>query len=246
MTKVKKIAASLTAASLFITISLGIVTAAPVTVNGDVFPAGVGQTELALASSANVVNGSDPAVQGQAQASQNGDAGAAGAAVPAQAVAAKPQAAPAPVKPATSTAKSAPVKSQPALSRGTSISTAPSKADAIIATAKKYLGVKYQWGGTTPSGFDCSGFVQYAFAQNGISLPRTSRDQFQVGTAVSFSSLKPGDLVFFSLDGDKVIDHDGIYIGNGQFINSASSKGVAIYTMNSYWQSHFVGAKRVL
>ncbi|GAB6173767.1 C40 family peptidase [Paradesulfitobacterium aromaticivorans] len=244
MTKVKKIAASLTAASLFITISLGVVTAAPTTIADDLSLVGAGQTELALASSADVGSGvADPAAQGQAQASQNGDAGAA---IPAQAVVAKPQGAPAPVKPATSTAKVAPVKSQPAPSRSTSISTAPSKADAIIATAKKYIGVKYRWGGTTPSGFDCSGFVQYAFAKNGVSLPRTSRDQFQVGTAISFNSLKPGDLVFFSLDGDKVIDHDGIYIGNGQFINSASSKGVTIYTMSSYWQSHFVGAKRVL
>lgn len=125
-------------------------------------------------------------------------------------------------------------------------SSSSSKASAIITTAKKYIGVKYVWGGTTPSGFDCSGYTQYVFAQHGISLPRVSRDQYARGTAVSFENLKAGDLVFFSLDGDKVIDHVGIFIGDGQFINASSSKGVTIYSMSSYWKSHYIGAKRVL
>jgi len=102
------------------------------------------------------------------------------------------------------------------------------------------------YGGTTPSGFDCSGFVQYVFAKNGISLPRVSRDQYQVGTSVSFSNLQAGDLVFFSLAKNGIVDHMGISVGNGQFINASSSKGVTIYTFGSYWQSAFVGAKRVL
>lgn len=120
------------------------------------------------------------------------------------------------------------------------------KVNAIIATSKQYLGVKYQWGGSTPqTGFDCSGFVSYVFAQNGITLPRISRDQFTVGTPVAFGNLQPGDLVFFSFAQNGVVDHDGIYIGGGQFINSASSKGVTIYTMGPYWQSIFVGGKRV-
>ena len=121
-----------------------------------------------------------------------------------------------------------------------------SKASAIIATGKHYIGVPYLYGGTTPAGFDCSGFVQYVFAKNGISLPRVSRDQFQVGTSVSFSNLKPGDLVFFSLAKNGVVDHEGIYVGNNQFLNAASSRGVTIYTLGSYWQSAYVGAKRVL
>lgn len=120
------------------------------------------------------------------------------------------------------------------------------KADVIIATAKKYIGIPYLWGGTSPeTGFDCSGYVQYVFAQNGISLPRVSRDQYKVGTSVAFNDLQPGDLVFFSIAGNGIVDHDGIYIGNGQFINSSSSKGVTIYNIGPYWKSVYVGAKRV-
>ncbi|AHF07122.1 C40 family peptidase [Desulfitobacterium metallireducens] len=142
-------------------------------------------------------------------------------------------------------------QSQVSVSRGTvsEKSSGPSssqKATAIIATAKKYIGIKYVWGGTTPSGFDCSGFTQYVFAQHGITLPRVSRDQYNTGRGVSLNSLQPGDLIFFSLDEDKVIDHVGIYTGNGQFINASSSKGVTIYSLGSYWNSHFIGATRVL
>lgn len=156
--------------------------------------------------------------------------------------------------PASTPAKKAPA--QPQASRSTSSSPAkkstpaPSsqqgKASAIIATSKQYIGVKYVFGGTTPAGFDCSGFVQYVFAKHGISLPRVSRDQYKIGTSVAFSNLQPGDLVFFSLAKNGVVDHEGIYIGNGQFINAASSKGVTIYTLGTYWKSAYVGAKRVL
>ncbi|TGE33981.1 NlpC/P60 family protein [Desulfosporosinus sp. Sb-LF] len=117
----------------------------------------------------------------------------------------------------------------------------------IISTAKQNLGVRYQWGGAKPeTGFDCSGFVSYVFGQNGISLPRISRDQFTVGTGVNYEDLQPGDLVFFSLDGDNIVDHVGIYLGNGQFINASSSKGVTVYTIGPYWKSYYVGARRVL
>ncbi len=124
--------------------------------------------------------------------------------------------------------------------------TQTSKASAIIATAKKYIGVNYVYGGTTPSGFDCSGFTQYVFGKNGVSLPRISRDQYQRGSSVSFGNLRSGDLVFFSFAKNGVVDHVGISVGNGQFINASSSKGVTIYTLGPYWQSVFVGAKRVL
>ncbi len=120
------------------------------------------------------------------------------------------------------------------------------KANAILATAKSYVGLPYRWGGTSPStGFDCSGFIQYVFNQHGLSLPRVSRDQYQVGTPVSFDTLQPGDLLFFSIGKNGIVDHDGIYVGNGQFINASSSKGVTIYTIGPYWKSVYLGAKRV-
>ncbi|HEY8910885.1 MAG TPA: NlpC/P60 family protein [Desulfosporosinus sp.] len=121
------------------------------------------------------------------------------------------------------------------------------KLDSVIVTAKQYLGVKYQWGGSTPqTGFDCSGYVSYVFAQNGIVFPRISRDQYTVGTNVAFEDLQPGDLVFFSFIGDGIVSHVGIYLGDGQFINASSSKGVTVYVMGSYWKSVYVGARRVL
>ena len=120
-------------------------------------------------------------------------------------------------------------------------------ANALIATAKKYLGVKYVWGGSTPSGFDCSGYVQYVFKQHGISLNRTVSTQFQHGTAVSRSNLQPGDLVFFQNTYTTGLSHIGIYIGNGEFIHASSSQGVTISQLsNSYWNSHYHSARRVL
>lgn len=178
---------------------------------------------------------------------------AAAAAVPAAAPATSTPAAPAkqqPSRSSTTTTSAAQAKST-AASANTSQATAaksaqPTKASSVIATAKQYIGVSYVYGGTTPSGFDCSGFVQYVFSKNGITLPRVSRDQYQTGKSVSFSNLQPGDLVFFSLAKNGVVDHVGIYVGNNQFINASSSKGVTIYTLGSYWQSAFLGAKRVI
>ena len=120
------------------------------------------------------------------------------------------------------------------------------KVDSVIATARQYLGVKYLWGGSTPqTGFDCSGYTSYVFGQNGITLPRVSVDQYNVGTMVTFENLKLGDLVFFSFAGDGVVDHVGIYLGNGQFINASTSKGVTVYVIGPYWKSVYVGARRI-
>ena len=126
-------------------------------------------------------------------------------------------------------------------------STGSTLASKIINTAKKYIGVPYKWGGTTPKGFDCSGYVQYVFNAHGIELPRTSREQYSsAGYKVSKSNLQPGDLVFFNTNG-KGVSHVGIYIGDGQFIHSGTTKGVVIADLfGAYWSNLYLGARRVL
>lgn len=119
------------------------------------------------------------------------------------------------------------------------------KTSRIIRTAKGFLSVPYSWGGTTPTGFDCSGFTRYVYASQGITLPRVSLDQYGVGTPVAFNALIPGDLVFFNLTSAKLVSHVGIYIGNGEFISATSSKGIAIYGFTPYWAKAYVGARRV-
>jgi len=113
-------------------------------------------------------------------------------------------------------------------------------ADKIIAKAKQYLGVPYVWGGTSPRGFDCSGFTQYVFGSAGISLPRVSRDQQNVGTRISPSQVQPGDLVF---NGSPAY-HVGIYIGGGQYIHAPQTGDVV--KIASYNPSKFTSAARVL
>lgn len=134
-----------------------------------------------------------------------------------------------------------------ALKKSANYVAASSKASAVIATAKKYIGVPYLWAGSTPSGFDCSGFVQYVFKAHGISLNRTAATQYRHGTYVSKSNLQPGDLVFFQNTYKAGISHVGIYIGDGKFIHASSSKGVTISNLSSsYYVSHYYGARRIL
>ncbi|PRO67219.1 NlpC/P60 family protein [Alkalicoccus urumqiensis] len=120
--------------------------------------------------------------------------------------------------------------------------------DEIISSGESQLGTPYQWGGTSTSGFDCSGFTGYAFSKAGVDLPRTAQQQYGVGDYVSRSNLQPGDLVFFSESrSTSSITHNGIYIGNNQMIHSSSSQGVSIASLsNSYWSPRYVGAKRVV
>lgn len=116
----------------------------------------------------------------------------------------------------------------------------------ILNFAAQFLGTKYVWGGTTPSpGFDCSGYVQYVYRNSGISLSRTSEQQFKNGVSVSRSGLKSGDLVFFATYSSGA-SHVGIYVGNNTMIHS-SSGGVSYDDMTgSYWVKRYLGARRVI
>lgn len=116
----------------------------------------------------------------------------------------------------------------------------------IIATANSYIGVPYVWGGTSPKGFDCSGFVCYVFGKYKIWLPRTAANQYTKGIEVSKANLKTGDLVFFTTYASGA-SHVGIYIGNGDFIHASSSKGITISNLsNNYYKQRYIGAKRIL
>ncbi len=120
-------------------------------------------------------------------------------------------------------------------------------AQAIIDTGKSLIGTPYVWGGTTPKGFDCSGFVQYIFRVNGVNIPRISQSQYAMGTHVSKSELQPGDLVFFFNTNKNVITHVGVYIGNGQFVHASSYYGITIGELeSSYYRNRFYGATRIL
>ena len=116
----------------------------------------------------------------------------------------------------------------------------------IVQSSLRYQGVPYVFGGTSPSGFDCSGFTRYIFAQAGIYLPRAADEQYEVGQYVSYSRLQTGDLVYFTTY-EAGASHVGIYLGNGQFISVTSSRGLAIARMDSgYWGGRYLGARRVL
>ena len=114
-----------------------------------------------------------------------------------------------------------------------------------IALAQAFLGTPYAWGGESPSGFDCSGLLQYIYAKQGVEIPRTSQQQFHAGTSVPKSRLRPGDAVFFvGSDGTKSDPgHVGIYIGHGKFIEAPHS-GATVRISNLAGYPGYVGARR--
>lgn len=153
-------------------------------------------------------------------------------------------------KPAEDTPAEAPDKT-PAETPAETPTETPSASvsgSSIVSTAQQYLGVPYVYGGASASGFDCSGFTMYVFAQAGIKLPHGATSQLSYGSSVSRSDLQPGDLVFFQ-DYGAVASHVGIYIGNNEFIHASSSyyngHCVVVSSLSeSYYDSHYYTARR--
>ncbi len=144
-------------------------------------------------------------------------------------------------------ARSAPVPSaDPSVTTLPPVDTAipaapPSQYGNVVGIAMQYLGVPYVWGGSTPNGFDCSGFTAWVYAQVGVSLPHNAAAQYSYGVAVSQDQLQPGDLVFF--DG---LGHVGLYIGGGQFIHAPHTGDVVkISSLSGSYTSNYVGARRL-
>lgn len=117
----------------------------------------------------------------------------------------------------------------------------------IVATALRYLGVPYVYGGTTPSGWDCSGFVGYIYqTAAGITLPRSAAQQYRVGTTIGAAQVQAGDIVFFSDTFGPGITHNGIALGDGRFVHARSEGyGTTISSLSDpYWSGHYAGAQR--
>ncbi|HEV3479160.1 MAG TPA: NlpC/P60 family protein [Gaiellaceae bacterium] len=145
---------------------------------------------------------------------------------------------PQPLIPEIASAASAPEASP---SPPPAISAPPAKYGGVVGIAMRYLGTPYVYGGASPSGFDCSGFVMYVYAQVGVSLPHNAAAQYGYGTPVDRSQLQPGDLVFFN-----GLGHNGIYIGGGSFIHSPHTGDVVkISSLTGWYSSTWVGARRL-
>ncbi len=116
----------------------------------------------------------------------------------------------------------------------------------VVSTAFKMLGRPYRYGGSTPSGFDCSGLVQFSFQQAGLNVPRTALEQYERSTPVPDNRLQPGDLLFFTLNSRRVA-HVGIYVGDGKFIHApAIGKQVMESRLDEpFWHGHLVRAGRL-
>lgn len=118
----------------------------------------------------------------------------------------------------------------------------------LLSLSRQQLGIPYRYGGSSPTeGFDCSGLIQYVHIRSGLKVPRTTHEQFRASTGIPLSQIRPGDLVFFHIDGKK-LSHVGIYTGHGNFIHAPSSgKSVSrAKLVNPYWQSRFIGARRFM
>lgn len=117
---------------------------------------------------------------------------------------------------------------------------------AVVQAAHAMIGTPYRYGGANPSGFDCSGLVQYSFARVGKSVPRSTEQLFAASMPLVLGDVRAADLLFFRLSGGRA-DHVGIYIGEGRFIHAPSAgKRVGIASLDQpYWRARLAGARRI-
>jgi peptidoglycan DL-endopeptidase CwlO len=134
-----------------------------------------------------------------------------------------------------------PAAERPALERSEAELSA-ARSLRIVAVAKRYLGSRYVWGGSSPAGFDCSGFVMYVYSHVGVSLPHNAAKQYRYGAPVTRGRLEPGDVVFFD-----DLHHTGIYVGDGRFIHARrSGRGVIVSGLDESWyRTRWVGGRRL-
>jgi cell wall-associated NlpC family hydrolase len=133
-----------------------------------------------------------------------------------------------------------PAAGRPTLERSETESSV-SRSGRVVTLARRYLGARYAWGGSSPAGFDCSGFVMYVYSHVGVSLPHNAAKQYRYGAPVTRGQIEPGDVVFFD-----DLHHTGIYIGDGRFIHARrSGHGVIISGLNESWyRARWVGGRR--
>lgn len=129
--------------------------------------------------------------------------------------------------------------------RTTVVSRGTGRMETIIDYAKSFAGVPYLYGGQSPKGFDCSGYIMYVFKNFGISLPRTAAEQYYRGARVGANDARPGDIVAFG--SARNITHTGIYLGGGKFISATSSQGVMVSPVyDAYWGKRLLGFSRII
>lgn len=129
----------------------------------------------------------------------------------------------------------------PSPTTGASVESTPSRNATAARLATRFLGAPYVWAGASPSGFDCSGLVMYAFGRVGVALPHNAAQQFRLGVPVARERLVPGDVVFFNQ-----LRHNGIYLGDGRFVHATKPGGVKIARLDDAWfRTRWVGARRL-
>ncbi len=153
-----------------------------------------------------------------------------------------PPPAPAPPPPETPAVPPTSVDAAP-----TPVASSLSLGAVVVDLSRTLVGAPYRNGGADPSGFDCSGLVQYVFAQAGVAVPRQVFEQFEAGRPVEASDLQPGDLVFFLTDSDARPSHVGIFIRPGVFLHAPSSRGIVrVEQLDApYWRKRYAGARRI-